>query len=243
MPDRAQQRAFIADMTQQMLGELQNEALACALGSVHQFAAAFGLFQPEAGARGAPTVEFRIKVLVCAHSRLPQFQSRRSVLFSSLSTAPPHLFLILPTTRPKQFRSTVLNFAGILKGIQATDEERRDSALSTSAAAVSAELADADNDDGGGGDAVDFASSVSAAAAALLAVPQRDVSGAASTGVMLQAGWPLLQAILPQILQVRQTFIALPSSSLSSILTITHTDLLMNFVLSPPPASVAPFSW
>jgi hypothetical protein len=104
-----------------------------------------------------------------------------------------------------QFRSTVLNFAGILKGIQATDEERRDSALSSSAAAVSAELADADNADidGSGDAAVDFASSVSAAAAALLAVPQRDVSGAASTGVMLQAGWPLLQAILPQILQVR----------------------------------------
>ena len=92
MPDRAQQRAFIADMTQQMLGELQNEALARALGSVHQFAAAFGLFQPEAGARGAPTVEFRIKVLVCAHSRSPQFQSNYRNSRRSPSTAPPHLF-------------------------------------------------------------------------------------------------------------------------------------------------------
>ncbi len=76
MPDRAQQRAFIADMTQQMLGDLQNEALTRALGSVHQFAAAFGLFQPEAGARGAPTVEFRIKVLLAL--RAPAFTLART---------------------------------------------------------------------------------------------------------------------------------------------------------------------
>jgi hypothetical protein len=54
-------------------------------------------------------------------------------------------------------------------------------------------------------------------------VPQRDVSGAASTGVMLQAGWPLLQAILPQILQVRRKqLIAFSLLSLQPFFTFAH---------------------
>lgn len=151
MPDRTQQRAFIAEMTQSMCAQLNSEAVQRALSSFHAFTAACGLFAPEAQTRGHAAVEFRI-----------------------------------------QLRAVLLNVAGILRGIQAMDSEVR----TTAGAADMGDLGG-----GGGGDDAP-SSSAGAADAAATAVPLLDVSGAARSTVMLQAGWPLLQTILPCVLQL-----------------------------------------
>jgi hypothetical protein len=89
-----------------------------------------------------------------------------------------------------KLRTVIVNLSGILRGIQATTEEKMASAGVVNGDAV---LAGGDDDDGATqGDGRGLA----------VSVPLLDVAGAARTSVMLQAGWPLISTIMPQVLRL-----------------------------------------